>query len=211
MLFALFFFPAWKKIKIKTVWRNVCHSSHFTVCRKVSGEVVVITFYELIISNVENYLLECDHIALRTDQNPTPISKCCSRPLVFRGWKWPRRCSRAQVAGLAISSARPWCVLATLHNHISPLSEQQGCCAAQQQRQQQHKLLELSRAAPDRLTESVVLISSLSFGCHLVHVFIYDYSSCCGVNYNFECFESHESSFGYQVQQLWSSLFTHTP
>lgn len=73
------------------------------------------------------------------------------------------RCGRAQVAGLAISSARSWCVLATLHNHISPLSEQQGCCAAQQQRQQQHKLLELSRAAPDLLTESFVLISAFSF------------------------------------------------
>lgn len=129
------------------------------------------------------------------------ISMCCFCPLVFRGWKWHRRCSRAQVAGLAISSARPWCVLATLHNHISPLSEQQGCCAAQQQRQQQQqrKLLELSRAAADLLTES--------FCANLFFQFWMSPSSCvhywggCDVNYHtfgathFECLEPHESYF----------------
>lgn len=123
--------------------------------------------------------------AFHKDQNPLPTRKCCSCPLVFRGWQWQRRCSGAQVAGLAVSSARSWCVLATLHNHISPLSEQQGCCAAQQQRQQQHKLLELGRAAPDLLTESFVLISSFSFGCHLVRVYSYRCKGCCDEYYHY--------------------------
>lgn len=96
-----------------------------------------------------NQLLKTTCLANAFSQRPEPscppTRQCCSCPLVFRGWQWQRRCSGAQVAGLAVSPARSWCVLATLHNHISPLSEQQGCCAAQQQRQeqQQHELLEL--------------------------------------------------------------------
>lgn len=60
-------------------------------------------------------------------------SKCSSCPLVFRGRQWQQRHVRSQFAGLAISSARSWCVLAALHDHISPLSEQRGCSTAQQQ------------------------------------------------------------------------------
>lgn len=63
----------------------------------------------------------------------TLTSKCSSCPLVFSGRQWQQRHVRSQFAGLAISSARSWCVLAALHDHISPLSEQRGCSTAQQQ------------------------------------------------------------------------------
>lgn len=176
MLFALCLFSSWKDVHKQIqmqafVQRNI---SYHRLQQGGGREWAYV--WSLLLnsfkSTVENYLLAvCECFSQRT-RTHCPTRECCSCPLVFRGWQWQRRCSGAQVAGLAVSSARSWCVLATLHNHISPLSEQQGCCAAQQQRQQQqHELLELGGAAPDLLTESFALISPFSFGCHLVRVY----------------------------------------